>query len=611
VLAVIGLTADMIGDFVVVDQSELLDLFDKTPLKRAEYFQRLFQLDRAAKLYDLVSKKLAGLTVPTPGTDVDVLRQQVISTEQQQAKLLQELQQLPSLAQCRTGVETNRDYITAAKQAMELKQRIDAGEANVLRWRREAENADAAEAACATLCEHAQATAAQREESANAARTWLGAQRAAEQHKLRVAQCQRAVAAAEADLANFVTCRPVPPDDYVASDRRDSLLAEADGRLLPVQRLLASLDPEAPECPTCGTPAATVRPRWEAAKLQYPELKAARERLALQVDSSAAYDRAAASYTERLAAKESTLQIRQSDLAAAEATVIETSPVPVSELQLAITAAAGAAETAAKLLADRQRNQVAATHARAVMATTEQQVASARAALVGLPTVHDALTVANAESAMQQWQKLYDQRVSVQAELEALTTSLASFQKLLTAAEATVKKAAAMKVCQVRLQALRDLLHPQAAPLLVSKRKLQQLQAQINERLDTFGCGFRVRPNDKLLFEALFPDGRMQPDQRLSKGQQMVLALSIRIALNAMQADKIGSLFLDEPTAYLDTEHVRACEPVFAKLRDFSKQRGLQVVVITHERELAPIFDQVVDLTAGAAVPSSAESGPR
>jgi DNA repair exonuclease SbcCD ATPase subunit len=94
---------------------------------------------------------------------------------------------------------------------------------------------------------------------------------------------------------------------------------------------------------------------------------------------------------------------------------------------------------------------------------------------------------------------------------------------------------------------------------------------------------------------ARFNDGRVQPAERLSSGQKVVMALSFRLAVNFMYAD-LGFLVLDEPTAYLDEHHIAGFEPVLGCLREFAASRGLQCLMVTHEQSLAPLFDSVLQL---------------
>ena len=140
------------------------------------------------------------------------------------------------------------------------------------------------------------------------------------------------------------------------------------------------------------------------------------------------------------------------------------------------------------------------------------------------------------------------------------------------------------------------MLHKDAAPRFVAQKNLQRLQVNINDCLALFDAPYRVEADDGLSFIARFTNGTKQPAERLSEGQKVILALSFRLSLNLLFADNIGALYLDEPTAYLDEHHIRGFEPVLSQLRGFSASRGLQCFIVTHEKDLAPLFDRVVQL---------------
>jgi DNA repair exonuclease SbcCD ATPase subunit len=136
------------------------------------------------------------------------------------------------------------------------------------------------------------------------------------------------------------------------------------------------------------------------------------------------------------------------------------------------------------------------------------------------------------------------------------------------------------------------------APRLVAQRNLQRLETAINELLQIFGVNFQVKvANDgSPTFIAEFYDGRRQVAQRLSIGQKTVLALAFRVAVNAMFAEEIGLLALDEPTASLDQPRIQALAPVLEKLRDLSTAKGLQCLLVTHASSLSHLFESTIEL---------------
>jgi DNA repair exonuclease SbcCD ATPase subunit len=138
------------------------------------------------------------------------------------------------------------------------------------------------------------------------------------------------------------------------------------------------------------------------------------------------------------------------------------------------------------------------------------------------------------------------------------------------------------------------------APRLVAQRNLQRLEIAINELLQIFSVNFQVKVagDGSSTFIAEFYDGRRQVAQRLSIGQKTVLALAFRVAVNAMFAEEIGLLALDEPTASLDQPRIQALAPVLAKLRDLSTAKGLQCLLVTHASSLSHLFESTIELEA-------------
>jgi len=142
----------------------------------------------------------------------------------------------------------------------------------------------------------------------------------------------------------------------------------------------------------------------------------------------------------------------------------------------------------------------------------------------------------------------------------------------------------------------KNVFHRDAAPRYVAFHNLNLLAREMNKLLELFDTEYRVTADENLSFVAHFFDGRAQLVERLSGGQAAIVALVFRLAVNTLFADSVGAIFLDEPTAWQDEHHIRGFGPVLAKLRDYSGRIGLQCVIVTHERELAPLFDHVIQL---------------
>jgi DNA repair exonuclease SbcCD ATPase subunit len=179
--------------------------------------------------------------------------------------------------------------------------------------------------------------------------------------------------------------------------------------------------------------------------------------------------------------------------------------------------------------------------------------------------------------------------------LRLVNESLRVNRERLVEAEAAERENAIREAWIERLTPARDLLHREAAPRFVSQMNLQRVSRSINDHLERFAADFRVRPDEGLTFMARKMDGVEEVAERLSKGQQVVLALAFRLSVNFMYSD-LGFLSLDEPTAYLDARHIAGFEPSLNRLREYTTSRGLQCIMVTHEQSLAHLFDSVIQL---------------
>jgi len=187
-------------------------------------------------------------------------------------------------------------------------------------------------------------------------------------------------------------------------------------------------------------------------------------------------------------------------------------------------------------------------------------------------------------------------RRNVESQLAGYDAQLKALQTQLQQCESVQKRADLYRAWHTRMESVRGLFHKDAAPRLVAQRNLQHLQTAINELLRLFSASYVVEADEGLTFRARFPNGSNQPAERLSGGQKVILACAFRMVLNLMFAENIGALYLDEPTSWLDEQHIRGFEPVMNHLRAYASSRGLQCIIVTHERSLAPLFDSVIAL---------------
>ena len=146
------------------------------------------------------------------------------------------------------------------------------------------------------------------------------------------------------------------------------------------------------------------------------------------------------------------------------------------------------------------------------------------------------------------------------------------------------------------LEQLREVFHRDSLPKILAGRFLESLVIEINKTLDSFETPFVVTADDDLSFLAHKPTGVVEPAERLSGGEKVVLAIAFRLAINSLFVGEVGMMVLDEPTAGLDEHNLSCLADVLSRLCDLTRKKGQQIIMITHEARLQRVFDNVIHL---------------
>lgn len=154
------------------------------------------------------------------------------------------------------------------------------------------------------------------------------------------------------------------------------------------------------------------------------------------------------------------------------------------------------------------------------------------------------------------------------------------------------------------LKRVRDWFHYKEGPRIMSQNVMKDLTACVNSYLDQFCAPFVVDAEEEGFgFRCRFIDGRTMPDPHpdaslLSGGQKVALAIAFRMAIYMCFGGELGLLSLDEPTAYLDDASIEHLGELLEKVGAVARNKGLQILMATHEKAIMPFLDTKIDLGA-------------
>lgn len=587
----LGVDAKFISRFIIVGQTDIFSFIDDSQSETDKFFQRLFNTAKADKCQDLIGKNVAKISIPEVIHTAGELRAKIeqcteaVTTLETQAVLLPTVDQFFQLQQ------EDQEIVKAGDERgrvlAELTKLVD--QESALKKQLVSLTTDGAqhETDLAAL----EAASSGQESAITAARTALGHWASYKSILTAKAKLDRDREAQEAQRAKLP---PEPP--AVDSTERDKFTARQNALATERERaqkfLTTFTNAGVAACPTCHTSVANLADHIEE---QQAFIATCDKEIHTIIDQRAAWEKRSKEYQ---CWKTSTdmLDAQEKQFAAAEARLTDIAQPAASEEEL---------------------NQTVTDY------ESFQDAIKAIAPLAQAAKVRRAQTGGLLTSLLQQRKKLETERddntvtqVDVDlanARLDQLRVSLSertTLESSIVAARFSLKEAAAehdravadeIRAAKLRrwvslAERARDAL--KHAPRIVAQRNLQKLEASINDLLHVFGVNFQVKvaEDGSPTFIAEFYDGRKQVAQRLSIGQKTVLAIAFRVAVNAMYAEEIGLLALDEPTASLDAPRIRALAPVLDKLRELSTSKGLQCLLVTHAASLSNLFESAIEL---------------
>lgn len=159
------------------------------------------------------------------------------------------------------------------------------------------------------------------------------------------------------------------------------------------------------------------------------------------------------------------------------------------------------------------------------------------------------------------------------------------------------------KILQTKeeLQEIRKLISREGLPALYMQNVFLQLTGKIQEFLSYMGANFTVKVDESQPCSFLFvPDegapGDGFPQELLSGGQAVRLALALLLASQQIILPEVGLLVLDEPTSHVDAAGVESMRELFMNLAPVLDNSDMQLIIVDHNETLQTGFDKTIKL---------------
>lgn len=228
------------------------------------------------------------------------------------------------------------------------------------------------------------------------------------------------------------------------------------------------------------------------------------------------------------------------------------------------------------------------------IAETEMSLDAALTEQSQLEEQYDAEAHRRAQFELDGWRErvtqLTTQLENTRQQLERLKTQLARLEEVRERMrEHLVAREKAQRLREAA-DFIRDILQ-KAAPY-ITEMHLHSVSAEANQLFREISGRFDVSLRWAKDYEiTLEEEGRERPFLNLSGGEQMVAALSVRLAL-LKELSEINLAFFDEPTTNMDEERRRNLAQQIGRIKDFH-----QLFVISHDDSFEGFTDQIVSLS--------------
>lgn len=151
------------------------------------------------------------------------------------------------------------------------------------------------------------------------------------------------------------------------------------------------------------------------------------------------------------------------------------------------------------------------------------------------------------------------------------------------------------------LQSVIDVTCKNGIPLAYANEVFAHITPMVQDMLEKMQANFTVNidPDRPMTYKFIRTDndsGYEMPQERLSGGQAIRLAIALLIACQQAILPDVGLLILDEPSSHVDAEGVEHMRDMFMQLEDILMNSNMQVILVDHNPTLVAAFDKTIKL---------------
>lgn len=551
---------DVIGEHVFIPQWAMFEWLIASPTKRAISYARICDTERAEKAHAVLGKEIAALSATVPAVLPDAKRTAI---DLRDAK--------KRYATARQAADAIRDRLLEAEKAQKYQRAVERYKLKKAAAAQIAELMPSIEAAD-TLANYKTLQLADLQQKLKCISDDL----AASDKWYEYEQSEARRKALEAKLAALL--KPVKPKDYDNEDELSRKAATIQLELEGAQALLeAFADKKVAKCPTCGVDGDILVEQIAEAQRRANTLPVTLAAYEEFFDNCHNYSRQLSQYNK----DESRIQ---GELAAYV-------PLPKPDVEAPTKPRNALASEQASV-----RQQISRTQAELDQATRNHLTLKARFdnAVKAQESDMTEETYNKVVKKLAAHEKAKSEIVDAEVASKTLELEVRALEKQHAEECRIVERSAGVIAAVNHLSNIRSVLHRDSLPKLVHDGTHESLAVEINQNLSDFERPFRVIPDSQLGFRAVFRDGNEQPVERLSGGQLVVTAMTGRLGFNSLFAADLGMMVADEPTAGLDAQNILHLQELLQRMSQHVKDRGHQVIVITHEVSLMNSFDQIL-----------------